>query len=48
MTTVLPVAIQDFVYHHVDSNTKYADIAEKVKAWVGNLVAMANEPIPMD
>ena len=48
MTSILPAVIQDFVYQYVDNKTKYADISEKVKAWVGNRVAMASEPIPMD
>ena len=48
MTSTLPAVIQDFVHQHVDSKTKYADISEKVKAWVGIRVAMAHEPIPMD
>ena len=48
MTSALPVVIQDFVYQHVDSKTKYADIEERVKAWRRNRVAMATGTIPMD
>ena len=48
MTSILPAVIQDFLYQHVDNKTKYADISEKVKAWVGNRVAIVNEPIPID
>ena len=48
MTSILPAVIQDILYQHVDNKTKYADISEKVKAWVGNRVGIVNEPIPID
>ena len=48
MTFILPAVFQDFECQHVDRQTKYADIDEKVNAWVGNRVAMVNEPILVD
>ena len=48
LTGMMPASIQDFVYMNVDENTKYRAIVDRVRAWVGNKVAMLSGPTPME
>jgi hypothetical protein len=48
LTGMMPAIIQDYVYTNVDENTKYKPIADRVRAWVGNKVAMLSGPTPME
>ena len=47
-TSMLPHVIQDYVYTNIDENSRYTLMAEKVRSWVGNKVAMMQGPTPMD
>ena len=47
-TSMLPTAVQDYVMQNIDDRSKASEILEKVRAWVGNRVAMENGPKPMD
>jgi hypothetical protein len=48
LTGMMPASIQDFVYMNVDETTKYKAIVDRVRAWVGNKVAMLSGPTPME
>ena len=48
LTNMMPLVIQDFIYTHVDKDTKYEEIKDKVKAITGNKLAMNMGPAPMD
>ena len=48
VTSTLPPSIQDYVYTSVDCEIPYEAFISKIRAVVGNKVAMMTKPTPMD
>ena len=48
LTSIMPIAIQDYIYTHVEKNTGYEDLKEKVRSMVSNKVSAGMGPAPMD
>ena len=47
-TNMMPAMVQDYVYIHVEKDTPYDTLKEKIKVLVSNKVAMNMGPAPMD
>ena len=48
LTSIMPIAIQDYIYTHVEKDSGYEDLKEKVRSMVSNKVAADMGPAPMD
>ena len=47
-TNMMPMAIQDFIYTHVEKDTEYDELKEKIRSMVSNKIAVDMGPTPMD
>ena len=48
LTNMMPHVLQDFIDTHVEKETKYEEVRDKVRAIASNKVAMNMGPAPMD
>ena len=48
LTSIMPIAIQDYIYTHVEKDTGYEDLKEKVRSMVSNKITAGMGPAPMD
>ena len=45
---MMPMVIQDYIYGHVEKDVPYEELRDKAQAMVGNKLATAMGPSPMD
>ena len=47
-TSIMPIVIQDYIYTHVEKDTGYEELKERVRSMVSNKVTASAGPAPMD
>ena len=47
-TSIMPIVIQDYIYTHVEKDTEYEELKEKVRSMVSNKITAGVGPAPMD